>query len=118
MIVIVDDDTSMREALQRLLASTGYQAVAFGSAEDVLNFPKLHETACIVSDVQMPGMSGIDLQARLTAQEQRIPFIFVTAYADDAIRERALKAGAVGFLSKPFECAKLIECIEKAREAS
>ena len=117
MIAIVDDDKSAREALDRLVRSLGHNASTFGSAEEFLKSGKLHDTSCLISDVQMPGLTGIDLQNRLIAGGHRIPIIFLTGHPDDNTRARAMRAGAVGFLGKPFDTLHLIGCIEKALNA-
>jgi FixJ family two-component response regulator len=117
MISIVDDDASMREATKELVRSLGYTATAFASAEDFLKSEQLSETACLISDVQMPGLSGIDLQRRLIANGHRMPIIFITAFPDERARARALGAGAVGFLTKPYREESLIECLGQALKA-
>jgi len=88
MIAIVDDYKVLREALEKLLQSLGHHASTFGSAEDFLKSGKLHDTSCLITDVRMPGMSGIDLQDRLIADGHCIPIIFITAYLDDHVRQR------------------------------
>jgi FixJ family two-component response regulator len=114
LISIIDDDRSVREAIQGLIRSLGYATVAFGSAEDYLDSGRIGDTACIITDLQMPGLSGIDLQRRLIADGHRTPMIFVTAFPSDRLRKQALDAGAFGFLSKPFDEGSLITCIDKA----
>lgn len=114
MISIVDDDKSVREAAGRLLKSLGYATATFASAEEFLQSGRLQETACLITDVQMPGMSGIDLQDHLSARGDLMPVIFVTAFPEEALRQRALGAGAVGFLTKPISVQSLIACIDKA----
>jgi FixJ family two-component response regulator len=114
LISIIDDDRSVREAIQGLIRSLGYATVAFGSAEDYLDSGRIGDTACIITDLQMPGLSGIDLQRRLIADGHRTPMIFVTAFPSDRLRKQALDAGAFGFLSKPFDESSLITCIDKA----
>ena len=118
MIAIVDDDKSAREALERLVRSLGHSASTFGSAEDFLKSGKLHDTSCLITDVRMPGMSGIDLQDRLIADGHYIPIIFMTAYFDDHVRQRAMKAGAVAFLVKPVDTDQLIGYLDKALRAA
>ena len=118
MIAIVDDDRGAREALEMLVRSLGHNASTFGSAEVFLRSEKLHDTSCLITDVQMPGLSGLDLQDRLTAKGHRIPVIVITGHPDDKARARAIKAGAVGFLSKPLRDDDLIGCIEKALRAA
>jgi FixJ family two-component response regulator len=114
MISIVDDDRSVREATRGLVRSLGYGATAFASAEDFLQSDHVSDTACLITDVQMPGLSGVDLQSRLIAQGNRTPVIFITAFPEERIRARAMAAGAVGFLSKPFNEDHLIEYIHTA----
>jgi FixJ family two-component response regulator len=114
MISIVDDDESVREAIKNLVRSLGYGAVAFGSAEEFLQSNQVNDTACVISDVQMSGLSGVELQSHLIAQGNRTPIIFVSASSDERTRGRALKAGAIGFLSKPFNQQHLIECLHVA----
>jgi FixJ family two-component response regulator len=114
LISIIDDDRSVREAIQGLIRSLGYATAAFGSAEEYLDSDRIHDTACIITDLQMPGLSGIDLQRRLIADGHRTPMIFVTAFPSDRLRKHALDAGAFGFLSKPFNETSLIAWIDKA----
>jgi FixJ family two-component response regulator len=114
MISIIDDDASVRVATNRLVRSLGYVAHTFESADDFLRSSHLNDTACVIADVQMPGMSGIELQSVLIAQGRLLPMIFITAFPEESIRSRALNAGAIGFLSKPFDGATLIECIDAA----
>ncbi|HEY2137935.1 MAG TPA: response regulator [Xanthobacteraceae bacterium] len=114
MISIVDDDESVREATKRLVRSLGYVAITFASAEEFLESASVHDSSCLITDVQMHGMSGIDLQNRLTAENLRLPIIFMTAFPETNTCARALAAGALGFLSKPFSDDSLIECLDKA----
>ena len=118
MIAIVDDDGAVREALKALVRSLGYDASTFGSAEAFLNSEQINDTSCLITDVQMPGLSGLDLQDRLIAQGYRIPIIFFTGYPDENVRIRAMKAGAVAFLSKPCDGDHLLGCFEKALSGS
>jgi FixJ family two-component response regulator len=113
MISIVDDDESVRESTKALVRSLGYAACSFASAEEFLN-ANLYDTACLILDVQMKGLSGVELQERLIAQGRRTPIIFVTAFPDEKIRHQALKAGAIGFLSKPCSDEKLTRCLDAA----
>ena len=117
MIAIVDDDAAVREAITALLRSLGYSASWFASAEDFLNSEQVDGTSCLITDVQMPGLSGLDLQDRLIAGGHRIPIIFITAYSDVAVRIRAMKAGALAFLSKPINHHHLSDHLEKALRA-
>ena len=114
MVAIVDDDDLMRSALQGLLKSVGLPAQAFASAEEFLKSGQQREVGCLVADIRMPGMSGLELQARLNAERCKIPTIFITAHGDEEMRFRALRAGAVEFLSKPFDDEVLIESIRAA----
>jgi FixJ family two-component response regulator len=114
MISIVDDSESVREATKRLLRSHGYGAATFASAEDFLQSDQVNDTSCLITDVQMPGLSGVELQSRLIAQGNRMPIIFVTASTEEKTRAHALKAGGIGFLTKPFNVDRLIECIHTA----
>ena len=114
MIAIVEDDASVRNAMQNLVRSLGFIACTFASAEDFLQSPRLNDTACVIADVQMPGMSGVELQSLLVSRGRRTPIIFITAFHDDAIRARAMKAGAICFLNKPVDGETLVECLDKA----
>ena len=114
MIAIVDDDDAVREAMQCLLDSLGYIASIFGTAEEFLNSKQISDTSCLITDVQMPGLSGLDLQDRLIAQGHCFPIIFLTGYPDESVRKRAMKAGAICFLSKPCNGDHLLGCLEKA----
>ncbi len=114
MISIVDDDESVREATKGLVRSLGYAAATFASAEEFLSSDRVHATSCVIADVQMPGLSGIDLQHRLVAQGLRLPVIFVTAFPDERTRRRAIDAGAVDYLSKPFSDEQLVSCLDIA----
>jgi FixJ family two-component response regulator len=114
MIAIVDDDSSVREAAKTLIRSLGYATATFASAEEFLQSGHLPDTTCLITDVQMPGMSGVDLQDHIMANGHATPVIFVTAYPEASVRARALSAGAFGFLSKPFSEDSLIECLDRA----
>jgi FixJ family two-component response regulator len=116
LVAILDDDDSMRTALQGLLKSAGMPAQAFASAEEFLQSGQQHKTACLIADIRMPGMSGLELQAQLNAEHCRIPTIFITAHGDAKMRLQALRAGAVEFLSKPFDDEVLLESIRAALE--
>jgi FixJ family two-component response regulator len=117
LVAIVDDDHSMRGALQGLLKSVGVPSQAFASAEEFLNSGQQHQTSCLITDIRMPGISGLELQARLNAENCRIPTIFITAHGDSQMRMRALRAGAVEFLAKPFDDEALLETIRAALES-
>jgi FixJ family two-component response regulator len=114
IISIVDDDASARVATDRLVRSLGWRARTFASGEEFLQSPQLADTRCLVSDVQMPRLDGLELQRRLIAQGHRIPIIFMTAFPDAATHARAMAAGAVCFLTKPFDAPTLTECIKTA----
>jgi FixJ family two-component response regulator len=116
LIAIVDDDESVRSALQGLMKAAGLQAQAFASAEDFLKSGQQCETGCLIADIRMPGMSGLDLQARLNSERCRIPTIFITAHGDTNMRMQALRAGAVEFLTKPFSDDALLEQVKTALE--
>jgi FixJ family two-component response regulator len=111
-ISIVDDDESVREAIESLMKSVGYTAKVFPSAGDFLSSGHLDDTGCLILDVQMPGMSGLELQDRLVASKSQVPIIFISAHCDADARARALKAGAVGFLQKPFSEDALLNAIK------
>ena len=114
LISIVDDDGFVRESTRGLIRSMGYVAETFASAEEYLRSNRAADTTCLISDIQMPGMNGADLQDRLTADGLHTPIIFVTAFPDEGIRARVLKAGAYGFLTKPFSDESLMECLDRA----
>jgi FixJ family two-component response regulator len=114
LISIVDDDGFVRESTRVLVRSMGYAAETFTSAEEYLQSDRAADTACLISDIQMPGMNGADLQDRLIADGHQTPIIFVTAFLDEDIRARVLKAGACGFLTKPFSDESLIACLDRA----
>jgi FixJ family two-component response regulator len=116
IISIIDDDASVRAATNNLIRSLGYTVHTFASADAFLRSEHMNETACVIADVQMPAMSGIELQSHLRGQGNRVPFIFITAFPEDSIRERAFKAGAIGFLTKPFDGGTLIGCLNAALE--
>jgi FixJ family two-component response regulator len=117
LVVIVDDDDSMRSAVQDLLEAVGLPASGFASAEEFLSSGKQHETACLITDIRMPGMSGLDLQAHLNAERCRIPIIFITAHGDEKMRLQARREGAVEFLSKPFDNEVLLDGVRAALES-
>jgi FixJ family two-component response regulator len=113
-IAVVDDDEAVRGALANLLASLDLGVAAFASAEEFLASPACQTAACLITDVQMPGMSGLDLQRHLAASGNRMPVILITAFPGDRVRRQAEDEGAVGFLAKPFDGRLMIECIERA----
>ena len=114
MIAVIDDDPSVRAATNNLLSSHGYVVHTFASADHFLRSARLKDTSCVVADVQMPNMSGLELLTYMRTQGNDAPFIFITAFPDESVRARALKAGAIGFLGKPFTGPVLINCIETA----
>ena len=116
LIAIVDDDDLMRNAVQGLLKSAGLPARAFASAEEFLQSGQQHHTACLIADIRMPGMSGLELQANLNAERCKIPTIFITAHGDAKMRMQALRAGAVEFLAKPFDDELLLGNVRAALE--
>jgi FixJ family two-component response regulator len=114
MIAIVDDDELVRNALQGMLKSVGFPSQAFASAEEFLKSGHRQQIGCLIADIRMPGMSGLELQAKLNAEHCRIPTIFITAHGDTKMRMRALRAGAVEFLAKPFDEGVLLESVQAA----
>ena len=111
---IIDDDFSVRIAVADIVRSMDLTANTFASGQDFLKSNSLSDTACIVADVQMPGLSGIELQQALTAKQMKIPMIFITAYPDERTRAKAFEGGAICFLNKPFGGSTIVECIERA----
>ena len=114
LIAIVDDDQSVQKALQDLIESEGLSAQCFGSAEQFLQSSAQHRAACLIADIRMPGISGLELQAKLKAGGCRIPIIFITAHGDAKMRVQAMRDGAVEFLTKPFDNAVLLETVQAA----
>jgi FixJ family two-component response regulator len=114
LISIVDDDQSVREATTSLLKSNGFRAEVFSSAEDFLRSRYLDETKCLILDVQMPGMNGLELQRHLASQNRRIPIVFISAHANQEVRKQAIRLGAVDFLPKPFSEEALLQAIRFA----
>ena len=114
VISIVDDDESVRAAVGSLVRSLGYEALTFASAEAFLASSCVDETTCLISDVQMPGMDGDELQRQLVIEGHDLPMIFITAFPEERIRQRVEAAGAFGFLSKPFNSQNLISCLDAA----
>jgi FixJ family two-component response regulator len=117
LVVIVDDDDSVRSALQDLLEAVGLAAQGFAAPEEFLKSGKQHDTVCLIMDIRMPGMSGLELQAKLNAERCRIPIIFISARGDEEMRMQALRAGAVEFLAKPFDDEVLLESVRAALES-
>jgi FixJ family two-component response regulator len=114
LISVVDDDHSMREAVSSLIQSVGMRVESFGSTEEFVQCDHMGEIACLILDVKMPGMSGLELQRHLASAQQRIPIIFVTGHGDDIMRKQALNAGAVEFLYKPFSDESLLSAVNSA----
>jgi len=117
MVAIVDDDELMRHALQGLLKAAGFLVRTFASAEEFLDSGQQHHAACLIADIRMPGMSGLDLQSRLNADQIRVPIIFITAHGDERLRMQALRSGAVEFLAKPFDDEVLLERVQAALDS-
>ena len=114
MIAVVDDDASIRSAVDSLLRSRGYSVSTFQSAEALLESAELARLSCVITDVRMPSIGGIQLQAIMRDQGRTVPFIFVTAFPEAHVRTQALHGGAVCFLEKPFDAPTLIQCVERA----
>ena len=116
LVAVLDDDELMRSALQGLLKAVGLPSQAFASAEEFLSSGQQHQIACLIADIRMPGMSGLELQAQLNNERCRIPIIFITAHGDEKMWMQALRAGAVEFLAKPFDDEVLLESVRAALE--
>ncbi len=114
IISVIDDDASVRAATDNLLSSHGYMVRTFASAEEFLRSAHVNDLSCVIADVQMPAMSGLDLLTHMRAEGYKAPFIFITAFPEESVRARALKAGAICFLAKPFAGHVLIDCVETA----
>jgi FixJ family two-component response regulator len=114
VISVIDDDASVRAATNNLLSSHGYLVHTFASAEEFLRSARLNDSSCVIADVQMPAMNGLDLLTHLRAQGYAVPFVFITAFPEEDARARAMKAGAICFLAKPFAGHALINCVEAA----
>jgi FixJ family two-component response regulator len=117
VICIIDDDPWARSGLEELVLALGFPARTFASAEQFVESDAVADTKCVITDVQMPGLSGLELQSRLRGEGHKTPVIFVTAYPNETYRQRALADGAVGFLTKPFDDRLLIDCLERAMAA-
>jgi FixJ family two-component response regulator len=117
LVAIVDDDDSVRSALHGMLKAVGVPTLTFASAEEFLRSSQQHQTACLIVDIRMPGLSGLELQAKLNAEHCRIPIIFITAHGDAQMRMQALRAGAVEFLTKPFDDEALLKTVRAALES-
>jgi len=114
LVLVVDDDDLMRSSTRRLLRSAGFRVEAFASAEEFLRSGRAAETACLILDLRMPGMNGLQLQRHLAGEGRRIPIIFITAHENQEIRMEAMRAGAVDFLQKPFSEEALLKAIRNA----
>ena len=114
IVSIVDDDESIREALQGLMKMAGIPALVFASAEEFLDSGQQSRTGCLIADIRMPGMSGLQLQSKLNSDHHRIPIIFITAHGDENVRIEAVRAGAVEFLTKPFDKEVLLDSVRAA----
>jgi FixJ family two-component response regulator len=114
IISVIDDDASIRAAINNLLRSFGYVVHVFASAEAFLQSAQLTDSWCVITDVRMPTMSGIELQSRLRSDGNRVPFVFITAVPDENVRARALDDGAICFLTKPFDEQNLVSCLDRA----
>ena len=114
VVALVDDDESIRSALQGLMKVAGYRTMAFASAEHFLNSGEKQHIGCLIADIRLPGMSGLDLQSKLNTDHHKIPIIFITAHGDERMRMQALRAGAVEFLTKPFNDTALLEQVRTA----
>jgi FixJ family two-component response regulator len=117
LVAVVDDDEAVRYAVQGLLKVAGFPARSFASAEEFLESRLYEQAACLIADIRMPGMSGLELLARLNAKQCRIPTIFITAHGDGKMRLQALRAGAVEFLGKPFDDQALLDSVRAAMES-
>jgi len=118
LIAIVDDDKAVRDALSNLLESSGFGAEAFGSSEEFLQSQHFDKTVCLILDVRLPGLSGLELQSRLPEEKRTIPIIYITAHADERVRQQALGAGAVAFLYKPFNAEALLGAVRSGLQTS
>ena len=114
VISVVDDDASVRASMNNLLSSFGYLVHTFGSAEEFLGSPHLADTTCVITDMQMPAMNGLELLTTMRMQGHAAPLIIITAFPDESVRARAMRAGAIGFFEKPFAMPKLIACLHAA----
>jgi FixJ family two-component response regulator len=114
LIVIVDDDAAVRKAITSLVESAGFESASFGSAEECLGSNRLADSACLILDVRMPGMSGLELQSHLLARDEVIPIIFISAHGENGARAQASQAGAAAFLAKPFGHQELLDAIDSA----
>jgi len=114
LVCIIDDDESVRESVSDLVQSLGYKTATFASAEEYVQSVHVENSSCVITDVLMPGMSGVELQAHLRASGHKAPIIFITSFPSEDIRTRVLNAGAFGFFRKPFNDDGLVECLNNA----
>lgn len=114
MVAVIDDDESYRIAVERLLRSAGFAVQSFGSAEAFLDSEERRNTRCLITDIRMPGISGLELQMKLNVDECSIPTIFITAHGDERMRLQAMRSGAVKFLTKPFDGETLLDAVQSA----
>lgn len=117
VVAIVDDDESVRSALEGLMKESGFSALTFACAEEFLSSAGEQNTECLIADIRLPGMSGLELQSKLNENHQRIPILFITAHGDEKMRMKALRAGAVEFLTKPFDDEVLLDNLRAALES-
>lgn len=116
LVGIIDDNESVRISLEGLMKAVGFPALAFAHAEEFLASDRKHDIACLILDIRLPGISGLELQSKLNAEHYRIPIIFITAHGDEKMRMRALRAGAVEFLTKPYDDKALLQSVRAALE--
>ncbi len=118
MAAIIDDEKAVRDAVSNLLESAGFGVEAFASVEEFLRSNHFNNMVCLILDVRLPGLSGLELQRRLRDEKQAIPIVFITAHADEPVREQALRAGAVAFLYKPFKADDLLDAVRSGLQKS
>ena len=116
LVAIVDDNVSVRISLEGLMKAVGFPALAFAHAEEFLASDRKRDIACLILDIRLPGMSGLELQSKLNAEHCRIPIIFITAHGDEKVRIRAMRAGAVEFLTKPYDDEALLQSVRASLE--
>ena len=114
LVAIVDDDELFRRSIERLVRSAGFNVATFGSAEDFLEHADLDRTACVILDMKLPGMNGLELQQRLITRPRPMPIVFVSAHEEAIMRANALRAGAIAFLKKPFDNSTLLDALSRS----
>jgi FixJ family two-component response regulator len=114
LVAIVDDDELFRRSIERLVRSAGFSVATFGSAEEFLDSAEVDHAACTILDMRLPGMSGLELQQRLIARATPMPIVFVSAHGEAALRDKAIRAGAIAFLNKPFDNSTLLDALNRA----